>query len=152
VDTSATDVVTGAGGTLSLALLLDVTPAALRVATAGGYAEPLLEKNSPIPIEHTRVFTTARDHQTRVVIDCCRGESRRAEENEVLGTLVLENLPPGPRGEAKVEVTFRVDADGILHVRAIDVRTGMSQEARLNVIGAPIEDGIPEIEDLPEPT
>jgi len=77
------------------------------------------------------VFTTARDNQTRVEIDCCRGEARRYTENEPLGTLLLENLTPKPRGELKIEVSFRVDADGILHVRAADQASGTSREAHL---------------------
>jgi molecular chaperone DnaK len=120
-------------------LLLDVTPATLSIATAGGYTERILEKNAPIPIERTKLFTTARDNQTRVVIDCCRGESRRFSENEPLGTLVLEDLPARPRGAVKIEVTFRVDTDGILHVRARDAVTGVAQEAMLSVLGAPVE-------------
>jgi molecular chaperone DnaK len=118
-------------------VLLDVNPATLAIQTAGGYAERLLDKNSPIPIERTRVFTTARDNQTRVVVDCCRGESRRYDENEPLGTLVLDNIQPKPRGDAKIEVTFRVDADGILHVSASDVGSGRRQDAQLQVLGAP---------------
>jgi molecular chaperone DnaK len=120
-------------------LLLDVTPATLSIATAGGYTERLLEKNAPIPIERTKLFTTARDNQTRVVIDCCRGESRRFTENEPLGTLVLEDLEPRPRGQVKIEVTFRVDTDGILHVRARDAVTGVAREAMLSVLGAPVD-------------
>ena len=123
-------------------ILMDVNPATLAVQTAGGFTERLLDKNSPIPIERSRVFTTSRDHQTRVEIDCCRGENRRYAENEPLGTLVLEDLPAKQRGELKIEVTFRVDADGILHVRAADHTTGQRQEAHLQVLGAPTaEDG-----------
>jgi molecular chaperone DnaK len=118
-------------------VLLDVNPSTLAIQTAGGYAERLLDKNSPIPIERSRVFTTARDNQTRVEIDCCRGESRRYSENEPLGKLVLEELPAKPRGDLKIEVSFRVDADGILHVKAADVDSGQRQEASLHVIGAP---------------
>ncbi|HUH05399.1 MAG TPA: Hsp70 family protein [Kofleriaceae bacterium] len=121
------------------ALLMDVTPASLRIATAGGYTERLLEKNAPIPIERTRVFSTAHDGQTRVVIDCCRGEAATLVDNEPLGTLVLDDLAPAPRGQTKIEVTFRVDADGILHVSARDVRSGRSQDVSLNVLGAPAE-------------
>jgi molecular chaperone DnaK len=109
----------------------------LRVATAGGFTEEILERNLPTPIERTRTFTTARDHQTSVVIDCCRGEGRRVTENEPLGRLVLEGLPPRRRGEVRIEVTFRVDQDGILHVRARDADTGIAQEASLEVLGAP---------------
>src|SRR5205085_4096364 len=101
-------------------VLLDVNPATLAIQTAGGFTERLLDKNAPIPIEKVRVFTTARDNQTRVEIDCCRGENRRYVENEPLGTLLLENLQAKQRGELKIEVAFRVDADGILHVRAQD--------------------------------
>ena len=121
-------------------LLLDVTPATLSIATAGGYTERLLEKNAPIPIERTKVFTTARDHQSRVVIDCCRGEAKKFVDNEPLGHLVLDELPPRPRGQVRIEVTFRVDTDGILHVRARDADTGAKQEAQLAVIGAPVRE------------
>ena len=126
-------------GPLKRPVLLDVNPATLAIQTAGGYAERLLDKNSPIPIERTRVFTTARDNQTRVEIECCRGESRRYSDNEPLGTLVLEALPAKPRGALKIEVSFRVDTDGILHVRASDAESGARQEARLQVLGAPTE-------------
>jgi molecular chaperone DnaK len=124
-------------GPLARPVLLDVNPSTLAIQTAGGYAERLLDKNSPIPIERTRVFTTARDNQTRVEIDCCRGESRRFGENEPLGNLLLDGLPPKPRGDLKIEVCFRVDADGILHVRASDPDTGARQEAHMQVLGAP---------------
>ena len=118
-------------------ILLDVTPATLRIATAGGYSEPILDKNLPTPIERTRVFTTAHDQQRRVVIECGRGEHKRFAENEPLGTLVLDDLPPRRRGEVKIEVTFRVDTDGILHVRARDADTGASCDADLTILGAP---------------
>ncbi|MFN0246789.1 MAG: Hsp70 family protein [Kofleriaceae bacterium] len=118
-------------------VLLDVNPATLAIHTAGGFTEKLLDKNAPIPIERTRVFTTSRDNQTRVEIDCCRGENRRYVENEPLGTLVLENLPAKSRGDVQIEVSFRVDSDGILHVRASDQTSGAQQEAHLNVLGAP---------------
>jgi len=118
-------------------LLLDVTPATLGIATSGGYCERLIEKNAPIPIERTKVFTTARDDQTKVVIDCCRGELRRYGENEPLGQLVLDGLAARRRGEVKIEVTFRVDTDGILHVRARDVATGAEQQVSLTILGAP---------------
>jgi molecular chaperone DnaK len=121
-------------------ILLDVNPASLSIQSAGGYAERLLDKNAPIPIEKTRVFTTARDHQTRVEIDCCRGEGRRYSDNEPLGTLVLQDLPPRQRGDVQIEVSFRVDADGILHVSATDQTSGMRREARLQVLGAPVEE------------
>ncbi len=134
--TGAPDVVLPQG-VVKRPVLLDVNPATLAIQTAGGFTERLLDKNAPIPIEKVRVFTTARDNQTRVEIDCCRGEDRRYSENEPLGTLLLENLTPKSRGELKIEVSFRVDADGILHVRALDQASGAKQEAHLQVLGAP---------------
>ncbi|HVV87901.1 MAG TPA: Hsp70 family protein [Kofleriaceae bacterium] len=119
-------------------ILLDVTPASLRIATAGGYTEQILDKNLPTPIERTRTFTTAHDQQTIVVIECCRGEAKRFVDNEPLGQLVLEGLPPRRRGEVRIDVTFRVDTDGILHVRARDADTGIAREAMLQVFGAPV--------------
>jgi molecular chaperone DnaK len=132
--------VTLPAGEVKRPVLLDVNPATLAIHTAGGFTERLLEKNAPIPIEKTRVFTTARDHQNRVEIDCCRGENRRYSENEPLGTLVLESLPDKLRGDLKIEVSFRVDADGILHVSASDQASGQRQEAHLQVLGAPVEE------------
>jgi molecular chaperone DnaK len=120
-------------------VLMDVNPATLAIHTAGGFTERLLDKNAPIPIERTRIFTTSRDNQTRVEIHCCRGEARRYTENEPLGTLLLDGLVPRPRGDLKIEVQFRVDADGILHVRASDQTSGQRQEAHLQVLGAPVE-------------
>jgi molecular chaperone DnaK len=121
-------------------VLLDVNPATLAIHTAGGFTERLLDKNAPIPIERTRIFTTSRDNQTRVEIDCCRGEARRYTENEPLGTLLLDGLAPRPRGDLKIEVQFRIDADGILHVRASDQMSGKDQEAHLQVLGAPVDE------------
>ena len=118
-------------------LLLDVNPASLGIQTAGGFTEVLLAKNSPIPIEQTRVFSTAQDYQTKVIIDCCRGEARRYGDNEALGQLTLEDLPAKPRGDVRIEVTFRVDGDGILHVRAADPDTGAARDATMTVLGAP---------------
>jgi molecular chaperone DnaK len=125
--------------TVQRPVLLDVNPAALAIHTAGGFTERLLDKNAPIPIERARVFSTSRDNQTRVEIDCCRGEARRYTDNEPLGTLLLDGIPPRPRGDVQIEVQFRVDADGILHVRATDRASGKAQEARLQVLGAPVE-------------
>jgi molecular chaperone DnaK len=118
-------------------LLLDVTPATLAIQTAGGFTEMLLEKNLPIPIERARTFTTLRDNQRRVEIHCCRGEGRRYSDNEPIGLLVLDDLPERRRGELRIEVTFRVDTDGILHVRARDIASGAKREARLSILGAP---------------
>jgi molecular chaperone DnaK len=118
-------------------LLLDVAPRALGIAVAGGYAEPIIEKNTPIPVERTRNFVTSHDNQTLVVIQVCQGESRKFAENLPLGTLTLENIPARKRGEAEIEVTFVIDTDGILNVRARDVKTNMATQAKINVLGAP---------------
>jgi molecular chaperone DnaK len=116
-----------------------VAPASLGVQTVGGFTEHVLGKNLPIPLERARTFSTAADHQTRVEIACCRGEQRRFADNESLGALVLEGLEKRPRGEVEIEVTFAVDADGILSVSAVNLATGEAQQAYLTVHGAPDE-------------
>ncbi|MBS1119351.1 MAG: chaperone protein DnaK [Deltaproteobacteria bacterium] len=128
------------GGEVKRPILLDVNPATLAVRTVGGFTDRLLDKNAPIPIEKTRVFTTARDNQTRVEIDCCRGEHRHYAENEPLGTLVLDSLQPKLRGDLKIAVSFHVDSDGILHVSATDEESGQRQEVHLQVLGAPVQE------------
>ncbi len=124
-------------------LLLDVVPRALGIAVAGGYAEPIIEKNTPIPVERVRSFVTSHDNQTLVVIQVCQGESRRFSDNAPLGTLTLEGIPARPRGDAEIEVTFTVDTDGILNVRARDVKTNQATQARIQVLGAPDRHGEP---------
>jgi molecular chaperone DnaK len=116
-------------------VLLDVTPRALGIAVAGGYAEPVVERNAPVPVEQTRIFTTSTDNQTKVILQVCQGESRRFDENVPLGELELAGLRAGRRGEVKIEVTFRVDTNGILRVRARDPDTGSETEAAVNVRG-----------------
>ena len=116
-------------------VLLDVTPRALGIAVAGGYAEPIVERNVPLPVEQTRVFTTSADNQTKVIIQVCQGESRRFDENVSLGELTLAGLRAGRRGEVKIEVTFKVDTNGILRVRARDPKTDQLTEAAVNVRG-----------------
>jgi molecular chaperone DnaK len=112
-----------------------VTPRALGIAVAGGFAEPIVERNAQVPAEQTRVFTTSTDNQTHVIIQVCQGESRRFEENVPLGELELVGLRAGRRGDVKIEVTFRVDTNGILRVRASDKATGLATEASVNVRG-----------------
>ena len=115
--------------------IADVTPAGLGIATVGGYCESLIRRNSRIPSEHKREFSTASDLQRSVRIVIFQGESRRVEGNAVLGELVLDGLEPRPRGETTIEVTFALDASGILQVAARDSLSGRSQQARLNVVG-----------------
>jgi molecular chaperone DnaK len=121
-------------------LLLDVTPHTLAVETAGGYCEQVIERNSPIPTEQTRVFSTSRDNQTTVSMRVSQGEARRTDENQVLGQLELTNLREARRGEVSIAVTFIIDADGTLQVRAQDRATGRTQAIRVNLVGK-VEDG-----------
>jgi len=114
----------------------DVTPASFGIGTVAGYCEELVRRNARLPAETKRVFVTSRDKQQTVRIRVCQGESRRIDENVVLGDLVLENLEARPRGETSIEVTFAIDASGILRVKARDSRTGQEQRASLEVLGA----------------
>ncbi|MDZ4695209.1 MAG: Hsp70 family protein [Deltaproteobacteria bacterium] len=126
----------GSGDVASRAVLLDVTPRALGIAVAGGFAETIIERNVPLPVEQSRMFSTSADYQTSVRIQVCQGESRQFDENYPLGDLELTGLRPARRGELSIEVTFRVDTDGILRVRARDMETGRAQEAQVNVRGS----------------
>ena len=117
------------------ALLLDVTPLSLGIATAGGLMDVLIERNTPIPTESSRIFTTTRDNQTAVRIKIYQGESKFVEENELLGEFRLTDIPPAPKGEPKIEVTFEIDANGIVNVTARDKDTGKAQSVQLTVSG-----------------
>jgi molecular chaperone DnaK len=117
-------------------LLIDVTPLSLGVETAGGYSDVLIPANSPVPCEKTRTFLTARDNQTTVSIRVAQGESSRFAENTHLGDLELSGLRPARRGEVKIAVTFELDADGILNVRARDQDTGRETTATMRLLGA----------------
>lgn len=116
-------------------LLIDVTPHALGIATVGGVMDIIIERNGQLPLERTRHFSPSRDNQTRVVLPVYSGNSRRIEDNQQLGTLELTDIPPGPREEVQIEVTFEVDTNGMLSVRATDMRTGLNQFARLSIMG-----------------
>jgi molecular chaperone DnaK len=120
----------------SAPLLIDVTPLSLGLETAGGYADVLIPANSPVPCEKTRTFLTASDSQTMVSIRVAQGESTRFVENTRLGDLVLTGLRRARRGEVKVSVTFELDADGILNVRALDQDTGRETMATMRLLGA----------------
>ncbi|MGI0118342.1 molecular chaperone DnaK [Zooshikella sp. RANM57] len=108
-------------------LLLDVTPLTLGIETMGGVMTPLIEKNTTIPTKKSQVFSTAEDSQTAVTIHVCQGERKRAGDNKSLGRFDLADIPPAPRGVPQIEVTFDIDANGILNVSAKDKATGKEQ-------------------------
>ena len=116
-------------------LLLDVTPLTLGIETMGGVATPLIEKNTTIPTKKSQIFSTADDNQTAVTIHVVQGERKQATGNKSLGKFDLANIPPSPRGMPQIEVTFDLDANGILHVSAKDKATGKEQSIRITASG-----------------
>ena len=108
-------------------LLLDVTPLTLSIETLGGVATPLIERNTTIPVRKAQTFSTAADGQTQVEIHVLQGERPMAVDNKTLGRFILDGVPPAPRGIPQIEVTFDIDADGILNVSAEDKATGREQ-------------------------
>lgn len=109
-------------------LLLDVTPLTLSIETAGGVSTPMIERNSTIPTKKSQIFSTYADNQTAVDVRVLQGERPMAKDNKQLGLFRLDGINPAPRGTPQIEVTFDIDANGILHVSAIDKGTGKSQE------------------------
>ena len=123
-------------------LLLDVTPLSLGIETLGGVMTKLIEKNTTIPTKATQVFSTADDNQTAVTIHVLQGERDRATDNKSLGRFDLSDLPPAPRGMPQVEVTFDIDANGILNVQAKDKATGKEQKIVIKASSGLNEDEI----------
>jgi molecular chaperone DnaK len=115
------------GGEVKDILLLDVTPLTLSVETLGGVATPLIERNTTIPTRKSQIFSTASDNQSQVEIHVLQGERPMAMDNKSLGRFILDGIPPAPRGLPQIEVTFDIDANGILKVTAQDKATGRSQ-------------------------
>jgi len=131
--------------TTGSALLIDVTPLTLGISTVAGYIEKLIDRNTPVPTEASKVFVTSNDHQTSVRICVYQGESKRAEENEMLGEFVLSGIRPAPRGEVKIMVIFEIDSDGIVNASAKDIETGKAQSVQISVSGGLSKE---EIDDL----
>ncbi len=123
-------------------LLLDVTPLTLGIETMGGVATPLIEKNTTIPTKKSQVFSTADDNQTAVTIHVVQGERKQAAQNKSLGRFDLADIPPAPRGMPQVEVTFDLDANGILNVSAKDKATGKEQSIRITASSGLSDDEI----------
>ncbi|MGQ9489315.1 MAG: molecular chaperone DnaK [Anaerolineae bacterium] len=119
------------GGQVKDILLLDVTPLTLSIETLGGVATPMIERNTTIPTKKTQIFSTASDMQTEVEIVVTQGERPLARDNKLLGNFRLTGIPPAPRGVPQIEVTFDIDADGILHVSAKDKATGREQSIKI---------------------
>lgn len=119
------------GGEVKDVLLLDVTPLTLGIETLGAVSTPLIEKNTTIPTSKSQVFSTAADNQTQVEINVLQGERAMAQDNKSLGRFILDGIPPAPRGVPQIEVSFDIDASGIVSVKAQDKATGKEQSIKI---------------------
>ena len=132
-------------GDVTDVLLLDVTPLTLGIETLGGVATPLIDKNTTIPTKKSQVFSTAEDNQSAVTIHVVQGERKQATQNKSLGQFNLEDIPPAPRGMPQVEVTFDIDANGILNVSAKDKATNKEQSIVIKASSGLSDDEIEEM-------
>jgi molecular chaperone DnaK len=123
-------------------VLLDVTPHALGIMTFGNYFEELIPANTTVPTQRQKIFTTSRDNQTAVKILVMQGDSTKAEENELLGEFILTGLRRAPKGTVEIEVTFEINADGIVSVRAKDLETGLEQSIQVTATSGLTRDEI----------
>lgn len=123
-------------------LLLDVTPLTLAIETLGGVATPLIKRNTTIPVSKSQIFSTAQDNQESVDVSICQGERPMARENKSLGTFSLGGIQPAPRGKPQIEITFNIDANGILNVKAKDLTTGKENSITISNSSELSEDDI----------
>ena len=131
VATGAAIMATMFAGQVNETVLLDVIPRTLSVETLGGMATPVIHKNTTIPTERTKTFTTTEDNSTSIAVNVFEGEGERTEDNVKLGTLVLDGILPAPRGVPQIDVTFSINADGLFHVNAKDRATETTREVTI---------------------
>jgi molecular chaperone DnaK len=145
-----------ATGEIKDVLLLDVTPLSLGIETLGGVMTKLIEANTTIPTRKSEIFSTASDNQPSVQINVLQGERAMARDNKQIGVFNLDCLPPAPRGVPQIEVTFDIDANGILNVSAKDKATGKEQKIRIEASSGLSEEEIKRMKEeaaaMPKPT